>query len=138
LKGAIVLAAGFGLAALVHRDVQAAAEALVERLHLDPARRFPRIFLELAGNLSSGQLWALAALAAAYSGIRFAEAYGLWRDRRWAQWLAALSGGIYVPVEIYELARGFSSIKLAALVLNAAVVAYMCYLLLQPSRRKMR
>lgn len=35
--------------------------------------------------------------------MRFVEAYGLWRERRWANWLAAISEGIYLPVEIYEL-----------------------------------
>lgn len=59
-----------------------------------------------------------------YALVRFAEAYGLWWERRWAEWLAALSGGIYVPVEIYELSRGVSAIKAAALVLNLCVVAY--------------
>ncbi len=61
-----------------------------------------------------------------YATVRFAEAYGLWFGRRWAEWLAALSGGIYVPVEIYELTRGVSWIKVAALLLNAAIVVYLC------------
>jgi uncharacterized membrane protein (DUF2068 family) len=128
-KGALVLIAGFGLARLVNRDVEAIAEAMVHRLHLDAAKGYPRIFLELAQNVSSAQLWMLAALAAAYSTLRFVEAFGLWRGRRWAEWLAALSGAIYVPVEIYELARRVTWIKLGALVLNAAVVAYMIWLL---------
>jgi uncharacterized membrane protein (DUF2068 family) len=124
-----VLIAGFGLTRLVHRDVAHAAEALVDRLHLDAAKKFPHIFLQLAANISDAQLWGLAALALAYALLRLAEAYGLWFQRRWAQWIAAVSGGIYVPVEIYELARGVSWIKIGALVLNAAVVAYMCYTL---------
>ena len=110
-------------------DVQALAEAMVDRLHLDAAKGYPRIFLQLAENISNAQLWMLAALAAAYSALRFLEAYGLWRGRRWAEWLAALSGGIYVPVEIYELARHVTWIKVGALLLNAAVVAYMIWLL---------
>lgn len=129
VKGAIVLIAGFGLARLIRGDVQQAAEDLVDRLHLDPAKKFPRIFLDLSANASDAQLWALAALAMAYAALRFAEAYGLWFERRWGEWIAAVSGGIYVPFEIYELSRGFSVIKLAALVLNALVVAYMCHLL---------
>jgi uncharacterized membrane protein (DUF2068 family) len=128
VKGAIVLIAGFGLARLIRSDVQQAAEDLVDRLHLDP-KKFPRIFLDLAANASDGQLWGLAALAMTYAALRFAEAYGLWFERRWGEWIAAVSGGIYVPIEIYELSRGFSAIKLAALVLNALIVAYMCYLL---------
>jgi uncharacterized membrane protein (DUF2068 family) len=131
-KGVLVLVAGFGLARLVHRDVQQAAEKLVERLHLDPAKRYPRIFIDLAANLSDAQLWALAA---AYATLRFTETYGLWFGRRWGEWIAALSGGIYVPVEIYELSRGLSWIKLGALILNATVVGYMCYLLWLGPRR---
>ena len=113
----------------MHRDVAHAAEALVDRLHLDAAKKFPHIFLQLAANMTDAQLWGLAALALAYALLRFAEAYGLWRGRSWGQWIAAVSGGIYVPVEIYELVRGVSWIKVAALVLNAAVVTYMCYTL---------
>ena len=100
-------------------------------MHLDAAKRFPRIFIDLANNLSDAQLWGLATLALAYALLRFAEAYGLWFERRWGEWIAALSGAIYVPVEIYELTRGFSMVKVAALVLNALIVAYMCYLLLR-------
>jgi uncharacterized membrane protein (DUF2068 family) len=125
-----VLAAGFGLAHAIGGDVGEFAEHLVHRMHLDAAKRFPRIFIDLANNLSDGQLWALAGLALAYSLFRFAEAYGLWFERRWGEWIAALSGGIYVPVEIYELTRGVSTVKIAALVLNTLVVAYMCFLLL--------
>ena len=135
LKGAIVLVAGFGLTRLVHRDVEHAAEALIDRLHLDAAKKFPHIFLQLAANISDAQLWGLAALALAYALLRFAEAYGLWFQRRWAQWLAAVSGAIYVPVEIYELSRGVSWIKVGALVLNAAVVTYMCYTLWRGAAR---
>ena len=137
LKGAIVLIAGFGLARLVHRDLDLAAEQLIGRLHLNPAKKFPRIFLELAANASDGQLWALAALALAYALLRLTEAYGLWFGRRWAEWIAAVSGAIYVPVEIYELARGVSWIKAGALLLNAAVVAYMCYVLWRSGPRRM-
>jgi uncharacterized membrane protein (DUF2068 family) len=128
-KGALVLIAGFGLARMIHQGVGQVAEHLVHRLHLDAAKKYPRIFLDLAANLSDGQLWALAALAMAYAVLRFAEAYGLWFGRRWGQWVAVLSGGIYVPVEVYELGRGFSWFKLGALILNALVVAYMCHLL---------
>jgi uncharacterized membrane protein (DUF2068 family) len=64
-------------------------------------------------------------LAAAYAFVRLIEAYGLWRNRTWAKWVAALSGGIYVPFELYELYLGVSWLKLAALLINVAVVVYM-------------
>ena len=126
-KGAVILLAGFGILALVHKDAQAIAEALVGHLHFNPANRYPRIFIELAGHLTDTRLWLLAGLAAAYSSLRFIEAYGLWRGRRWAEWFAVGSGAIYVPVELYELFAGISALKLLTFTLNLAVVAYLGY-----------
>jgi len=59
----------------------------------------------LASRFDGVQLWAVAVGALFYSGLRFLEAVGLWKDRNWAKWLGAISGGIYIPVEIYEAAR---------------------------------
>jgi uncharacterized membrane protein (DUF2068 family) len=126
-KGALVLVAGFGLFRLLHRDAEHAANLVSRRLHLNPAKEHARIFLELLSNLSSTRFWLLAALALTYSCVRFIEAYGLWRSRAWAKWFAALSGAIYVPFELYELYLGPNRLKLAALILNLAVVAYMAH-----------
>src|SRR5215471_21835247 len=100
LKGVLVILAGVGLLAFVHRDAQAFAERLVVHLHLNPARHYPRVFIEAAGRLTDSNLWLLAAGAFAYSTLRFAEAYGLWRARSWAEWIGIVSGGIYLPLEV--------------------------------------
>jgi uncharacterized membrane protein (DUF2068 family) len=116
---------GFGIMSLVHRDLEAIAEVVVSHLHLNPAHHYPSIFLRLAANTSDTRLWAYAAMAMAYAAIRLAEGYGLWRARRWAEWLAAVSGAIYLPVEVYELLQGKGWIAMAALAINAAIVAVM-------------
>ncbi len=125
LKGSIVLLAAAGLISLVHKDAQAAAEEIVRHFHLNPASRYPHIFLDAAASLSSGKLWLLAAGAFLYAGIRFAESYGLWHERAWAEWLGAVSGSLYIPIEIYELMRGVSVLKVALLVFNVAIVAFL-------------
>ena len=125
LKGSVILLAAAGLISLVHKDAQAAAEEIVRHFHLNPASRYPHIFLDAAASLSSGKLWFLAAGALLYSAIRFAESYGLWHERAWAEWLGAVSGSLYVPIEIYELMRGVSGLKVALLVLNVAIVAFL-------------
>jgi uncharacterized membrane protein (DUF2068 family) len=130
-KGVVILLAGFGLLALVHRGAQEMAEEIVGHLHLNPASRYPRIFIDLMGHLSDRRLWGLAVLALAYSSLRFLEAYGLWRERAWAEWLAVASGAIYLPFEIYELMAGVSPLKLMTFSINLAVVAYMAYVLRQ-------
>ena len=126
-KGILVLAVGLGLLGLIHRDLQQIAEHIVKHLHLNPSAHYPRVFLAVASKLDNTRLWALAGGAAAYSGLRLLEAVGLWKARRWAEWLGALSGGIYVPVEIYEAARKATATRLVLLIFNVAMVAYLLW-----------
>ena len=124
-KGTLVLLAGFGALSLVHHDAQRIAMELGAHLHLNPAKKYQNIFLEAATHLTDARLWVLATLAAAYAVMRVCEAYGLWKGKRWAEWLAAGSGGIYVPFELYELFQGFSWFSVAALLVNMLIVAVM-------------
>jgi uncharacterized membrane protein (DUF2068 family) len=128
-KGALVLLAGLGLFELLHRDVQAIAERIVEHFHLNPASRTPRILLEAAGALTDERLAVLAMGAIAYSTARFIEAYGLWRERRWAEWFAVVAGGLYIPIELYELARRVTWIRFGLLAVNVAIVVYLARVL---------
>jgi uncharacterized membrane protein (DUF2068 family) len=133
-KGAIVLIVGFGLLSFLGRDTEVFAEHLVNRLHLNPAHHYPQIFIHAMADVTNTELWIIASFAALYSTVRFVEAYGLWHARRWAEWLAALSGAVYVPVELYELAHHATWLKFGALVVNLAVVAYMARLLIEARR----
>ncbi|MGI8656456.1 MAG: DUF2127 domain-containing protein [Pyrinomonadaceae bacterium] len=126
-KGVIVLIIGIALLTLIHRDAQNVAETIVRYSHLNPDRRFLRRFVEFAGTVSDARLWLMAGIALVYSTIRFTEAYGLWRARAWAEWFAIISGMVYVPIEIYELARHPSLFKVGVLLFNIAIVAYMIY-----------
>ena len=64
-------------------------------------------------------------LAWAYAALRFTEGYGLWRDRAWAEWLAAVSGAVYFPLELRHLVAHTTGINAIVLIGNVAVVAYM-------------
>lgn len=125
IKGAVVLLAGTGLLALLHKDVHAVAAVLIEHAHLNPASHYPRIFLDAAERVSDSRLLLLAAGAAGYSAVRLVEAYGLFKERAWAEVLAALSGSIYVPFEVFELVRKPTWHGTALLVLNLLVVGVM-------------
>jgi uncharacterized membrane protein (DUF2068 family) len=135
-KGALVLGAGLELFTLVHRDVQAIAERIVEHFHFNPASRYPRILIDAAGALNDERLVVLAMGALAYSTVRFVEAYGLWLRRRWAEWFAVVAGGLYIPIEIYELLRRVTWIRFGLLAVNLAVVVYLALVLWQTRRQE--
>ena len=129
VKGVIVIGAGFGLLTLLHRDVRRIAESLVTRLNLDPDRHLTGVFLDAASRVTDARLWSFAALAALYAAVRFAEAYGLWFERRWGAWLGAAGGAIYVPVEVWELFHRPGWVKAGTLLLNVGVVVYLLWTL---------
>lgn len=135
-KGLLVLLVGFGLSAYIHKDLHLAAERLVRHFHLNPASRYPLIFLDLSDHMTDTQLWALALSALLYASVRFVEAYGLWRQRYWAEWFAVLAGGIYIPIELFELTRGVSWPKVTLLIVNAGIVAYLSMILYQTRQKR--
>ncbi len=128
-KAAIVLIAGFGLLSALHQGAAQVAEDLARQMHLNPAKGYPQIFIDLARDTSNAQLRLLAAGAFGYAAMRGIEAFGLWRRRRWAVWFSVASGAVYVPIELYEIAQGFSAIKLVTLLVNLGIVACMAYAL---------
>ena len=134
-KGVLALAAGAGLLAFVHRDIGDVVTELLLHLHLNPARRIPGIFVLLADRVASMDLWLVAIGAAAYAVVRIAEAYGLWFNREWAEWLGAVSGAIYVPFELYALAKGVTPLRLVTLAINLLVVAVLSDALWRRRRR---
>jgi len=138
LKGAVVLIAGFGLLSFLDRDNEVFAERIIRNLHLNPAHHYPHIFITAMGQMEDSHLLAFAGLALLYSLVRFAEAYGLWNEKRWAEWLAALSGGIYIPFEIYELALRVTWLRIGALVVNVVIVGYLAWLLTENRRKHLK
>lgn len=67
----------------------------------------------------------MALAAMLYAIIRFAEAYGLWREQVWAEWFGIISGSLYLPVEVYELTVHVSVIKVCILLVNLIVVGWL-------------
>jgi uncharacterized membrane protein (DUF2068 family) len=124
-KGVVVLVAAFSLYWLDPNDL---AGAFLSFLHISPDRHFARLFMQMADKLSNIKLWHLILGAAFYSGLRFAEAIGLWRARAWAEWIALVSGALYLPLELRILLRHATAFHAAVLIVNLAIVVFMFYL----------
>jgi len=125
LKGALVLAVGFALLGYIHADLESFCEDLVRNLHLNPARGVPRIFIASASRVPDSQMSLLVLGAVLYAIVRFIEAFGLWHQRAWAEWFALISCAVYLPIELYELSRGISALKVILLLVNVLVVGYL-------------
>jgi uncharacterized membrane protein (DUF2068 family) len=124
-KGVAVLAAAISLYWLDPTDV---ADAFLSFLHISPDHHLARMLMGMADRLSDISELQIILVASAYSGLRFAEAYGLWKARAWAEWIALISGTVYLPLEIRLLAHRVSLFHVAVLTINIAIVLFMFYL----------
>jgi uncharacterized membrane protein (DUF2068 family) len=138
IKGILVLAVGFGVWHYRHRDIDDFVDRVVAFFHLNPEGHLSNIFSKAASHMTEKTLVFVALGAVVYSIIRFAEAYGLWRARAWAEWFALISGTIYVPFEIHALMHHPNLIKWGILLINILIVLYMAQLRLEASRARKR
>ena len=136
LKGAFVLLMGICALLLVHHDLWLIAESLLALLHINTDRHSAQVVLDIADNVTDAHLWAAARIAFAYAALRFAEGYGLWRGRAWAEWVAFVSGTLLLPLEVRELMRGVTVLRSVMFVGNVAIVLYMLYVLRSNYRRR--
>ena len=123
-KGAVVLLLGCGLFHLMHKNLDEVAERVVQVLHVNPEGKLSNLFFELASHSSDRNLWMLALGTLAYASVRSTEAYGLWREREWAQWFSLLSTALYLPPELYWMLRDPSWLKCAVLVINIVIFLF--------------
>jgi uncharacterized membrane protein (DUF2068 family) len=74
-------------------------------------------------NVDTYRLIGLA--AAAYAALEGTEAYGLWRQRRWAEYLTFIATTLFIPYEIYELNEKITAVRIAAFAINVAILVYL-------------
>lgn len=60
-----------------------------------------------------------------YGALQIVEGIGLWSLKRWGEYVAVVGTTLFIPLEIYELTDKISWLKIAALVVNLAAVAYL-------------
>lgn len=129
VKGVVALVAGFAFVEILRHDVdlEEAALNLLYLLHIDPDRRIAHALLHAAERMNEASVLNVVLIVLLYSGLRFLESYGLWRQRVWAEWLAIVSGAIYLPFELRALIRHPTLVHWAVLLINIAIVLYIAW-----------
>ena len=107
-------------------------------LHINPEEKLSNLFFELASYSSDRNLWVLALSTLAYASVGLTEAYGLWREREWAQWFSLFSTALYLPPELYWMLGHPNWLKCAVLVINIAIFLFMLCLRLNGRSRVVR
>ncbi|HEY8855718.1 MAG TPA: DUF2127 domain-containing protein [Rugosibacter sp.] len=135
IKGIAALAVVIGVIDLMHHDVRRIAITLIGHFGLNPGAHYPSVMLHYADLLPGTNVRLLVVIAIGYIALRMVEAYGLWNERVWGEWVAALSGVFYIPIEMEHLVQRPSVINGVVLAANVFLVSYLAYQLWQ--RHKM-
>ncbi len=127
-KGILALCGAISLLTLMHRDPWDLVDDFLTFFHINPDHRLAQLLFDWADQVTETKLIWIAVLATVYAILRFVESYGLWKARVWAEWLALVSGGMYLPIEVYEITRKPNWFRVGILLVNLGVVLYMGYL----------
>jgi uncharacterized membrane protein (DUF2068 family) len=127
VKGALLLALACGALTLLHKDVTATVEHWLDQLRVDPDNQFIGTLLTRLQLVHTKELKELTALGAGYASLFLTEGTGLLFRQRWAEWLTIIATSSLMPLEIYELIKDFTALRLLVLVVNAAVVLFLVY-----------
>src|SRR6202140_1126370 len=125
IKGVLLVAVGIGALKLLHKDVAQTALHWVDVLRVDPDNRFIHGLLTRAFTISPKQLKATSIGTFIYAGLLLTEGTGLLLRKRWAEYFTIITTGGLIPLELYELSRHVTAAKIAVLIVNVAIVAYL-------------
>lgn len=75
-------------------------------------------------NLNSTSMRFCGLATGVYAALILVQAIGLRQNRAWAKIVVLLTAGISLPVEVYELVRRFTLLKLGLLLANLLIFGY--------------
>jgi uncharacterized membrane protein (DUF2068 family) len=133
LKATVLIAVGFGALRLIHSDLRDQANALFDTLgqsvDVVPILRLLRDI----GALAPNSLRLFGAGAFLYAALFLTEGVGLWRQKRWAEYLTVIATASFIPFEIFEIVQRRTLPRISALVINILVVLYLLYRIKNPT-----
>lgn len=125
VKALLLIVVGIGAIHFMHRDLADTVTHWVRLLRFDPDNRHIHGFLVRIFRLTPKQLRELSVGTFLYAGLFLTEGAGLLLRKHWAEYFTIITTGLFIPLELYELARHFTWIKVAVTVVNVLIVWYL-------------
>jgi uncharacterized membrane protein (DUF2068 family) len=134
LKALLLLLAGAGAISLLRPERATEVREWLAQFTMGRGQQLvERVFALVA---SPTRIRELGIVTIAYGLLFATEGVGLWREKRWAEWLTIIATGSFIPFEVHELVRRVTVPRGLALVANIAAVVYLIYRLRNPVRSR--
>ena len=126
-RAIVLLTVGAVLVTHPHANWASEIANFSQHLGLDPKDNWIQRLIAYVAKVSSSEDVLFGTIALAYGALEGAESYGLWKRRRWGEWLTIVATSLLFIPEVWELTKSAGLLKVGALLVNAAVVAYLIW-----------
>jgi uncharacterized membrane protein (DUF2068 family) len=124
-KASVLIVTGIGILRLIHNDAATTLDHWFARLGLAPGNRFVDYAISKAANIPPERIKELGLGSFVYAALFLTEGIGLWMLKHWAEWFTVVITASLVPLEVWEIHRHPTTVKVLVLLINIAVVAYL-------------
>jgi uncharacterized membrane protein (DUF2068 family) len=100
---------------------------VADKLGIDLQDAGPVRLIQDALNARHHTLVLVALGVLAYGALQLLEATGLWLMKRWGEYVAVVGTSVFIPLEVYELVDRVTWLRIAAMIVNVAAVAYILW-----------
>jgi uncharacterized membrane protein (DUF2068 family) len=132
LKAVTLISLGLGAFRLLDPGVVDRLTNWLLHFSLTSGQELVNRTIDLLSTLTRRRTTALGLGAIAYGSLFAVEGIGLWKGKRWAEYLTVIATTSLIPFEIYELTRRLTVVRVSALLINTAAVIYLVYRLRHP------
>jgi uncharacterized membrane protein (DUF2068 family) len=125
LKGVALIAVGIGALKLLGHDVSETIGHWIDVLRVDPDNRFIHEAIIHILNVTPKQLEAASVGTFIYAALLLTEGTGLLLRQHWAEYFTVITTAGLIPLELYEIARHVTVVKIFVTLVNLLIVIYL-------------
>ena len=135
-KAVLSVALGVGALKLLHHDVTSVILHIADALRIDPESHLIGLLMIKADLINPRDLRHFSMITFAYAVVCLIEGTGLMLEKQWAEYFTVTLTSLALPLECFELYKEFTPLRVALLLVNLLVVAYLVWLLRRQLRRE--
>ena len=121
----LLIVVGSGALRLLHHDAAAQVESWITEMRIDPHNHYLHALVEKIGVMDERHLREISFGSFFYASLLTIEGVGLCLRKRWAEYFTIGMTMSFVPLELYELCRRVTWVRILLLIVNLAIVAYL-------------
>lgn len=138
LHALLFVAIGMGAHRLLHKDIADQVVLLAHHLRFNPESRLVNFILEKASLINDPVLRRIGLAAYCYAAVTLTEGIGLYLEKAWGEFLTLAITASFLPLEMIEVFRRLTWIRVGLLAINILVFIYLLQVIIDRARHRVK